>query len=438
MSLSNTTKKSQWLAGGETTFAYEFKILDEDDLEVIVTDTDGVSTTKTLSSDYTVTGVGADEGGTVVFSVAPTSGYTVTLRRQMAYKQLIDLVTQGGYDSDVVETALDRLTMFLQQVDELLDRTFRTPAGDSNNFTELPAEEDRASKYLAFDGDGKPIASGGGPGSAEVPTTSFASTLLDDSDGETARATLGVKLNNDTFIDRHVGNGVLCPHEGLVLSRPSAATVDVDADAVLLTDASGNQKRFTGLNVTINLATAGAAGLDTGSEASATWYYVWALAKADGTLTAVLSTAADFASVTPPTDYLYGGLVSAVYNDGSSNLIAFRQNGGCVWRLGLEVLSGGTAGTQTAVSLAAAVPALPVEVEGYVTIQASASGQQANGTLYPDDSEAIGGVPFVWANATTVDSTAQFRLVLKDSQSMGYVVGAGDNMDISITGWRFL
>lgn len=248
MALSNTTKRSQYTAAGETTFVYGFVILDEGDIEVITTDTLGVSTTHTLGADYSVTGVGAASGGTVVFSVAPTAGHTVTLRRAMSLTQPVDLVTQGGFSADVVEEALDRLTMIGQQLEELLDRTLRTPPGDANAYTEFPSEVDRASKYLAFDGDGKPIASGGGPGSAEVPVTSFASTLLDDSDAASVLTTLGVTAAAQTLLDdasvaaMRATLGVVVPNDCRVVAY---LTADQTLGDAVLTDVGAGAATFT-------------------------------------------------------------------------------------------------------------------------------------------------------------------------------------------------
>ena len=132
MTISNTTDRTQYTSSGETTFAYTFKILADADILVVTTNlTTGVDTTWTLTTDYTVTGAGDDAGGNVVFVVATTSGQRVTLTRNLGYTQLVDLVTQGGFSSDVVETALDRLTMFGQQLGYENTRALETPMSDT-------------------------------------------------------------------------------------------------------------------------------------------------------------------------------------------------------------------------------------------------------------------------------------------------------------------
>lgn len=185
--LSNTVNRTQITSSGEDTFNYLFKILDQDDIEVTGT-LDGVDTVYTISVDYTVTGVGADAGGTVVFGDAPETGTVITLRRVMDYEQLTDLVTQGGLDAEVIEEMADRLTMYAQQGDELLGRALVVPVSDTLDLSALPSETERANAYLAFDGDGQPVASGGTPGS--TPVSVFMEDVLSAGTAVAARTAL--------------------------------------------------------------------------------------------------------------------------------------------------------------------------------------------------------------------------------------------------------
>jgi hypothetical protein len=89
-------------------------------------------------------------------------------------------------------------------------------------------------------------------------------------------------------------------------------------------------------NITLSLATSGAAGLDTGSEASNTFYYVYLIKKSsDGTVSAVFSVTNEAASgsITLPSGYdLKRQLPFAVRNDGSSNIIPFFVGAGWPYR----------------------------------------------------------------------------------------------------------
>ena len=69
MTISTTTIKNSYRGNGSTTsFNYTFKITDQDDIDVIIRSASGTETTKTITTHYTVTGVGNASGGTVVFT----------------------------------------------------------------------------------------------------------------------------------------------------------------------------------------------------------------------------------------------------------------------------------------------------------------------------------------------------------------------------------
>jgi len=74
---------------------------------------------------------------------------------------------------------------------------------------------------------------------------------------------------------------------------------------------------------TIDITNSGALGLDTGSEANSTWYYIWAIAQDDGTNSVMLSASAT--SPTMPGSYTQKRLIGAVRNDGSGDFLNFKQ-----------------------------------------------------------------------------------------------------------------
>lgn len=144
-----------------------------------------------------------------------------------------------------------------------------------------------------------------------------------------------------------------------IAARTDATTpnskFNITADELVLKDASGNTFTAASVSLTVDMAVGGANGLDTGAEASNTWYYGWVLAKGDGTICGVASTSSS--APTLPTDYVYKALVTAVRNDGSSNFVKFRQMGAMVYfEAAQAVLSSGTATTETSVSVSSFVP----------------------------------------------------------------------------------
>jgi lysophospholipase L1-like esterase len=134
--------------GVTTVFPYTFKILSSADIEVTV---DGV--VKTLTTHYTLSGVGDDAGGDVTFLVAPANLTTVIRRRNMALVRTTDYQAQGELPADVLNDDQDAPVLMLQQVQEQVDRSFKIPLGESTTTT-LPSAANRAEKALIFDASG--------------------------------------------------------------------------------------------------------------------------------------------------------------------------------------------------------------------------------------------------------------------------------------------
>jgi hypothetical protein len=119
MTVSSSTSSVSYSGNGSTTvFAYTFKIFEDSDLVVVEKNVNtGVETTKTLTTDYTVSGAGNDSGGNVTFVTAPASGITVTISRSLPLTQETNYVENDPFPAQAHEDALDKLTMLVQQVD---------------------------------------------------------------------------------------------------------------------------------------------------------------------------------------------------------------------------------------------------------------------------------------------------------------------------------
>ncbi len=156
MTVSSSTNKVSYSGNGSlTTFAYSFKIFDQDDLTVILRAADGTETTQTITTHYTVSGVGEASGGNVVFGSAPASGVTVVIIREQPLTQGLDLVPNNPFPAESLEEALDKLTFMSQKHEEELSRAIkgsRTNTITNSEFT--VSATDRANKVFAFDGSG--------------------------------------------------------------------------------------------------------------------------------------------------------------------------------------------------------------------------------------------------------------------------------------------
>lgn len=112
MTVLSTVPINEYVANGSvTTFAYSFKIIYVDQLQVIV---DG----SIVTTGFTVTDVGNLNGGNVIFDVAPTNGVAVTLRRISEKIRETDFQEGGGLSSSLLDNDFDYLTMLTQENDQ--------------------------------------------------------------------------------------------------------------------------------------------------------------------------------------------------------------------------------------------------------------------------------------------------------------------------------
>lgn len=205
--------------GVQVAFTFAFKIFAEGDLEVIETSAAGVETVKSLTTHYTVNAGPWPTGGTITMLLAPAAGTTLTIRRNLQDTQPTDYITGGKFPAEAHEDALDRRTMISQQKQADLNRAMLVPKSEIGTDMTLPPKATRASKFGAYDADGKPIAAAGTSANL-TPVSVFMDTLLDDADAKTARQTL--------LLDKHGAD------------IASAGTIDLDAATGDLIDITGS------------------------------------------------------------------------------------------------------------------------------------------------------------------------------------------------------
>ncbi|MEK9694777.1 MAG: hypothetical protein VW270_03375, partial [Candidatus Poseidoniales archaeon] len=158
MTVSSTNVDDLYSGNGSTTvFSYTFKILSASDILVkLRNDFFETEYTKTLNSDYTVTGVGETSGGTVVFTTPPANGETVVITRVTPITQSTDYVENDAFLAESHEAALDRLTFIAQEVKDIAERSvrFSTGAAPSGLYALSNSTTTRADKYIGFNSAG--------------------------------------------------------------------------------------------------------------------------------------------------------------------------------------------------------------------------------------------------------------------------------------------
>lgn len=170
MTISSSTRKAGPFTGTGvvSTFPFTFKVFQASDLLVVrLNSSTSIESTLVLNTDYTVslnTNQNTNPGGSVVLTSALASGFTLTITSDIGNLQPTDLTNQGGFYPTVINDALDRATIQIQQLAERIGRALglsvSTPDG-----TSLTVPTPSASTVIGWNeaGDGLqnyPLASG--------------------------------------------------------------------------------------------------------------------------------------------------------------------------------------------------------------------------------------------------------------------------------------
>jgi hypothetical protein len=157
MTISTTIIKVSYSGDGtQTVFPYTFKINAEADIQVIIRASNGTETVKTLTTDYSVSGVGSASGGNVTMVTAPSATETIVIRRDTTQTQTVDLVENDPFTAETVEGAFDKSVAIVQELQEEVDRSIKLSRTNTMTSTEFTVDAaTRANKILAFDANGE-------------------------------------------------------------------------------------------------------------------------------------------------------------------------------------------------------------------------------------------------------------------------------------------
>ena len=195
--------------GTASTFDYEFKITAEADLKVTQTDTAGVDTVLVLNTDYTVTGVGNNAGGSITLVAgALASNYTLAIEDNVEVSQLTPFGNQSAFYANLHEDSYDKNTRIARKAIYEVDRSIKIPGSVQGVDTELPKPE--ALNLFRWNEDGTALEN---VETADLITTAQFSnfktdTFVDGIDftaGTTTTVTLdsapGTKANTQVYFD---------------------------------------------------------------------------------------------------------------------------------------------------------------------------------------------------------------------------------------------
>lgn len=167
----NDARDQYTASASQTVFPYTFPIFDQGDLVVQQTLTTGVTTTLVITTDYTVSGVGVVTGGNITLVSGAAVNDIITIERDVPIARTTDFQVAGDYRAETINSELDNQVMMMQQNERDIGRSLKLASEDTSADMTLPI--DRASKFLAFDTAGEPVAS-------DIAVGTIASSIISD------------------------------------------------------------------------------------------------------------------------------------------------------------------------------------------------------------------------------------------------------------------
>jgi hypothetical protein len=246
----------------------------------------------------------------------------------------------------------------------------------------------------------------------------------------------GVKADGTPLVSTSAS--IIGGSKNLVITNNSAtpnSQVDIDADEIILKNASGIAYLASSVNLTANIAASGANGLDTGAEVGGTWYYLWVIY--NGTTVASLISASSTAP-TMPSGYTYKALLGAIYNDVSGNFIKMRQIDRLAFITRTTITTSIPGTTYSSLSLSAVVPpnAKSVFIQRSDQFGASANASLSTSPTNADDLPAV--TTSESGGGTSYRHTFTFELPIVESQTI-YQKRSGtapSSTAVYASGWR--
>jgi hypothetical protein len=434
MTVSSTSSRVVCVGDGTATiFPFHFKVNGPADLVVVYTDTTG--TDFTLSpAQYTATGFGLDAGGSVTYPLSgpPIADNTkLTIYRDVAITQPTSISNQGAMWPQVIEAALDRLTCIAQRVSDSVSRSLVISPTDDVSLRALPNATTRANSVLAFNADGQPYAATltgslvavanwlvnflSSATSAPAACDALGAAQLaanNEFDGDNVfkgdnnftdgRLTLPTRAAGDNgadgastgFVATAIANARTASIGGIVMwsylgglglaNNLTAPNTRIDIAAGVCADRGNGRMLSLATAGTLDCATNGANGLDTGNLANNTWYHVFAIGMANGTTALLASTSVHEPNL--PADYMFFRRIGAFKTDASAHIIPFIQEGDrFYWKTPRLDMVVGNPGTAPFLQAFASVPTgLPVHIVFNIVYIITSAGWPA-GLLYISD-----------------------------------------------------
>lgn len=129
MTITTQPARNEFTANaGQTIFNYTFKIFTINDLNVYVTPSGEISDDVTdLTTNYTVTGVGDEDGGTITLTSGANINDLITIVSNIPSNRTTDYQNNGDFRPDTVNADFDRVVSIAKKIEDSVNRTFQLP-----------------------------------------------------------------------------------------------------------------------------------------------------------------------------------------------------------------------------------------------------------------------------------------------------------------------
>lgn len=242
-------------------------------------------------------------------------------------------------------------------------------------------------------------------------------------------------MGNQTWRDQAL---YLAGNSNLKILVSSNTQVGITADQVVLRS-SDTVYVATSVSLTATISSSGVNGLDTGSEASNTWYSVWVIYNGT-TVASLLSTSAT--APTMPSGYTFKARIGWVRNNASANLYRTQQNNNIARYIigtnpsaGIQMDSAVTGNTTTpiqAIDISPFIPETAIMINGFL-FSTNSGACAAPNSSYGGNASTTNPPP-----AGTKVSSNPFSLpfnFLLESTNIYWASNGSDNA-IYVTGWE--
>lgn len=216
--------------------------------------------------------------------------------------------------------------------------------------------------------------------------------------------------------------------------------MDITCDAIILGDSSGNTYRATGVSVSPNITVSGVNGLDTGTKANSTPYFIWVIYNpTTNTVAGLFSLQSSGSLLTLPSGYTFYARVGWNFLNSSGNFMGILQYGKrAQYVVGLagttvhpQVFSGSTASSWVAKSVVNFVPSTAAVIWGGITYNNIQVAAAPNGNYGVPTASSNG--PPLGINTGTTQGNSQFSFVL---ESTNVYFWSASTAQLNCLGWE--